>query len=191
MSVWWKTTNYNKGIYAPPIRIEIVSQMGQRIFVLYKKTVMPKKKYIVPRNLKNCLPNLPLETGRAKKKIRFLIGTILYFPELFAVRPNIHGTGTRYRTSLKTRAQPMSYLCIQRARFPSRLVCDVVAFYTSVIWSEFCATVIWGEALRCPKLVSSIDSILRLYPLDMTNFGALNRVDNFTSDVQRLLGRSI
>jgi len=41
----------------------------------YKKTVMPKKKYIVPRNLKNCLPNLPLETGRAKKKISFFIET--------------------------------------------------------------------------------------------------------------------
>ena len=35
----------------------------------YKKTVIPKKKYIVPRNLKDSLPNLPLRKGKSKKKI--------------------------------------------------------------------------------------------------------------------------
>jgi hypothetical protein len=30
----------------------------------YKKTVMPKKKVFAARTLKDCLPNLPLETGQ-------------------------------------------------------------------------------------------------------------------------------
>ena len=30
---------------------------------------MPKKKVFAARNLKDCLPSLPLETGKAKKKI--------------------------------------------------------------------------------------------------------------------------
>jgi hypothetical protein len=51
-----------------------VAQMGHWIFVLVqKKTVMPKKKVFAVRNLKNCLPNLPLETGRAKKKIKVFL----------------------------------------------------------------------------------------------------------------------
>jgi hypothetical protein len=33
-------------------------------------TVMPKKKVFAARNLKDCLPNLPLKTGKAKKKIK-------------------------------------------------------------------------------------------------------------------------
>jgi hypothetical protein len=43
-----------------------VDHMIHGIFVLagfsfwYKKTVMPKKKYIAARDLKDCLPNLPL-----------------------------------------------------------------------------------------------------------------------------------
>jgi hypothetical protein len=36
----------------------------------YQKTVMPKKEYIAARDLKDCLLNLPLETGKAKKEIR-------------------------------------------------------------------------------------------------------------------------
>jgi hypothetical protein len=36
----------------------------------YKKTVMPKKKVFAARNLKGYLPNLPLKTGNAKKKIK-------------------------------------------------------------------------------------------------------------------------
>jgi len=38
----------------------------------YKKTVMPKKKFIAARNLKDCLPNLPLKTRKAKEKIKVL-----------------------------------------------------------------------------------------------------------------------
>jgi len=30
---------------------------------------MPKKKVFVARNLKDCIPNLPLRTGKAKKKV--------------------------------------------------------------------------------------------------------------------------
>jgi hypothetical protein len=45
----------------------------------YKKTVMSKKKVFDARNLKNCLPNLPLETGRVKKNIK-LFQTIWCFP---------------------------------------------------------------------------------------------------------------
>jgi hypothetical protein len=29
---------------------------------------MPKKKYIAERDLKDCLPNLPLKTGEKKRK---------------------------------------------------------------------------------------------------------------------------
>ena len=36
----------------------------------YKKTAMPKKKVFAARTLQDCLPNLPLETGKAKKKIK-------------------------------------------------------------------------------------------------------------------------
>jgi hypothetical protein len=39
----------------------------------YKETVMPKKKVFAARNLKDCLPNLPLETGKAKKKIKVFL----------------------------------------------------------------------------------------------------------------------
>jgi hypothetical protein len=35
-----------------------------------KMPVMSKKKVFVARNLKDCLPNLPLGTGKAKKKIK-------------------------------------------------------------------------------------------------------------------------
>ena len=38
-----------------------------------KKPVMPKKKVFVARNLKDCLPNLPLRPGKAKKKIKFFL----------------------------------------------------------------------------------------------------------------------
>ena len=38
-----------------------------------KKAVMPKKKVFVVRNLKGCLPNLPLRTGKAKKKIQVFL----------------------------------------------------------------------------------------------------------------------
>jgi hypothetical protein len=31
---------------------------------------MPKKKVFAARTLEDCLPNLPLETGKAKKKIK-------------------------------------------------------------------------------------------------------------------------
>jgi hypothetical protein len=41
----------------------------------YKKTVMPKKKVCAARNLKDCLPNLPLKTGKAKRKSKFCIAT--------------------------------------------------------------------------------------------------------------------
>jgi hypothetical protein len=45
---------------------------------------MPKKKKIATRTLKDCLPNLPLETGKAQKKIKdFFIATILCFPDFF------------------------------------------------------------------------------------------------------------
>jgi hypothetical protein len=39
----------------------------------YKKTVMPKKKSFVARNLKDCLQNLPLKIGKAKKKIKVFL----------------------------------------------------------------------------------------------------------------------
>jgi hypothetical protein len=32
---------------------------------------MPKKKVIAARDLKDCLPNLPLKGGKAKKKTNF------------------------------------------------------------------------------------------------------------------------
>jgi hypothetical protein len=49
----------------------------------YKETVMPKKKVIAARNLKDCLPSLPLKTGKAKKeKQSFFIATLLWFPEV-------------------------------------------------------------------------------------------------------------
>jgi hypothetical protein len=47
--------------------------MGTGFLFWYKKTVMPKKKVFAARNLKNCLPNLPLETGSAKKKIKVFL----------------------------------------------------------------------------------------------------------------------
>ena len=47
----------------------LVDQMIDRNFVRYKKTVIPKKKYISTRDLKDCLPNLPLKTGKATRKI--------------------------------------------------------------------------------------------------------------------------
>jgi hypothetical protein len=31
---------------------------------------MPKQKYIAARDLKDCLPNVPLKTGKAEKKIK-------------------------------------------------------------------------------------------------------------------------
>ena len=34
---------------------------------------MPKKKVFAARNLKDCLPNLPLETGKSKKKIKVFL----------------------------------------------------------------------------------------------------------------------
>ena len=37
------------------------------------KPVMPKKKKFVARNLKDFLPNLPLRTGKAKKKIKVFL----------------------------------------------------------------------------------------------------------------------
>jgi hypothetical protein len=44
--------------------------MGLGIFNLVQKTVMPKKKVSATRTLKDCLPNLPLERGKEKKKIK-------------------------------------------------------------------------------------------------------------------------
>jgi len=38
-----------------------------------KKQIMPKKKKIVARNLKDLLPNLTLRTGKAKKKIKVFL----------------------------------------------------------------------------------------------------------------------
>jgi len=44
------------------------AQMSQPAFWFwYKKIVMPKKKLFVPRNLKDCLPNLPLKRGKQKR----------------------------------------------------------------------------------------------------------------------------
>jgi hypothetical protein len=34
---------------------------------------MPKKKVIAARDLKDCLPNLPLKKGKAKKKIKIFL----------------------------------------------------------------------------------------------------------------------
>jgi hypothetical protein len=34
---------------------------------------MPKKKVFVARNLEDCLPNLPLRTGKAEKKIKVIL----------------------------------------------------------------------------------------------------------------------
>jgi hypothetical protein len=43
---------------------------------------MSKKKVIAARNLKDCLPSLPLKTRKQKKeKESFLSPTILCFPE--------------------------------------------------------------------------------------------------------------
>jgi len=43
--------------------------MSHWIFVLDKKTVMPKKKYIVPRYLKDCLPKFTTQKRKSKKKM--------------------------------------------------------------------------------------------------------------------------
>jgi hypothetical protein len=39
---------------------------------------MQKKKVFAARNLKDCLPNLPLETGKAKKKIKVFLSRQFY-----------------------------------------------------------------------------------------------------------------
>jgi len=39
----------------------------------YKKTVMSKKIFFAGRNLKDGLPNLPLERGKEKKKIKVFL----------------------------------------------------------------------------------------------------------------------
>jgi hypothetical protein len=39
----------------------------------YKKPVIPKKKVFDTRTLKDYLPNLPLERGKAKKKIKVFL----------------------------------------------------------------------------------------------------------------------
>ena len=44
---------------------------------------MSKKKVIAARDLKDCLPNLPLKTRKSKKKIKGFIATILCFPEIY------------------------------------------------------------------------------------------------------------
>ena len=41
----------------------------------YKKEVISKKKVFVARNLKDFLPNLPLKTGNAKKKIKVVLSS--------------------------------------------------------------------------------------------------------------------
>jgi hypothetical protein len=48
------------------------------IFVLVPKTVMPKKKVFDARNLKDCLPSLPLNRRKAKKKIKVFNRDIFY-----------------------------------------------------------------------------------------------------------------
>jgi hypothetical protein len=45
-----------------------------------KKAVMPKKKVFVARNLKDCLPSLPLKTRKAKKKIKVFLNKIYVLP---------------------------------------------------------------------------------------------------------------
>jgi hypothetical protein len=52
-----------------------------RILFWYKKTVMPKKKYIAARDLKDCLPNLPLKTGEKKENEIFLSRQFLCFSD--------------------------------------------------------------------------------------------------------------
>jgi hypothetical protein len=47
--------------------------MYQKGSVTQKKIVMPKKKVFAARNLKDCLPNLPLKTGEPNKKIKFFL----------------------------------------------------------------------------------------------------------------------
>ena len=44
----------------------------------YKMIVMTKKKVIAARNLKDCLPSLPLKTRKAKKKIKVSLSRQLY-----------------------------------------------------------------------------------------------------------------
>ena len=39
---------------------------------------MPKKKVFAARNLKDCLPNLPLKTGKAKQKIKVVLSRQFY-----------------------------------------------------------------------------------------------------------------
>jgi len=55
-------------IKLPPMNIWSIG-----ILFWHKKTVMPKKKVFAARNLKDCLPNLPLKTGKAKKKVFFIM----------------------------------------------------------------------------------------------------------------------
>jgi hypothetical protein len=54
------------------IKLSPADRMISWIFVLVQKGSNAKKKVFTPRNLKDCLPNLPLETGKAKKNHSFL-----------------------------------------------------------------------------------------------------------------------
>ena len=50
--------------------------MMERIFVLVQRDSNAKKKKVhvmAARDLEDCLPNLPLKTGKAKKKIKVLL----------------------------------------------------------------------------------------------------------------------
>jgi len=49
-----------------------------------------KKKVVDARDLEDCLPNLPLKRGKAKKENQsFFIATILCFPERWINHPEV------------------------------------------------------------------------------------------------------
>ncbi len=62
------------------IKLSPVAQMSTGFSFWYKKSVMPKKKYITARNLKDCLPSLPLKTRKKKKGNRSFLSDNFELP---------------------------------------------------------------------------------------------------------------
>ena len=67
-----------------PILYSMVRPYGLLDFVLVQKSLScQKRKLLMYGTLKECLPNLPLETRKTIKNLKFFITTILCFPKKF------------------------------------------------------------------------------------------------------------
>ncbi len=62
------------------------------ILFWYKKKTIPKKKYIVTRDLKDCLPNLPFRRGKTKKKIKVFFFDNFVFPWFLIIKLGNNGS---------------------------------------------------------------------------------------------------